>query len=515
MSWADGYVADAEYTSHYFPELAPPHLDMAALSAGVLPPEREGGRFRYCELGCGNGMSTNLLAACFPNAEFVGIDFMPVHIANSRRVAKKAALKNVKFHELSFSDAGTQDLGQFDYIVAHGVYSWISPENRLEMVEFYRRFLAPGGLIYLSYNAFPGWLSIAPVQKIVNEVAKTLKGPSPQRARASFDVAKQLADRNASVFQLHPAAKLQVDKAPAQAANYLAQEYLNESWNPLYVTDVMRELAPAKLEYVASATLAENDLRYLVNEDLAAMIRDQPSEELRQLFKDMSINARFRRDIYTRGGRRLSGLDQRQLLTERIVALTKAPEAMVYLVDYMGRKLSFDSPMSRAVVAALSDGPKSIADLARVIDASDKLRAAVESAMVLCISNQAMFVDRQQSIPTEMNRVLTAAALEDTSCNAVATQLGAGLLVSPLEQAMLGVPASFESVESGVRFLKELAIKKGRVFTNREGSPVSGGEELDAFLAGEVTNVISQRASIFRQFGLLPCNAKTKSNKGV
>lgn len=510
MSWADGYVADAEYTSHYFPELAPPHLDMAALSAGVLPPEREGGRFRYCELGCGNGMSTNLLAACFPNAEFVGIDFMPVHIANSRRVAKKAGLRNVDFYELSFADACAQDLGQFDYIVAHGVYSWISPQNRLEMVEFYRRFLAPGGLIYLSYNSYPGWLSIAPVQKIVNEVARTLKGPSPQRARASFDVAKQLADKNALVFQLYPAAKQQVDKAPTQAANYLAQEYLNESWNPLYVTDVMRELLPAKLEYVASATLAENDLRYLVNDDLAAVIREQPTEELRQLIKDMSINARFRRDIYTRGGRRLSGMDQRQLLAERVVALSKSPEALVYLVEYMGRKLSFDSPMSRTVVAALSSGPKTIGELAGIIDAPDKLRAAMESAMVLCISSQAMFVDQKQNIAVEMNKVLTGAALEDTSCNAVATELGAGLLVSPLEQAMLGSPTSFDSVEAGVRFLKELATRKGRVFTNREGQRVSVGDELDTFLAAEVTHVIKLRASIFRQFGLLSGKAETK-----
>lgn len=512
MSWADGYVADAEYTSHYFAELAPPHLDMAALSAGVLPPEREGGRFRYCELGCGNGMSTNLLAACFPNAEFVGIDFMPVHIANSRRLAKKAGLRNVQFHEWSFADACNQSLGQFDYIVAHGVYSWISPENRMEVVEFYRRFLAPGGLIYLSYNAFPGWLSIAPVQKIVNEVARTLKGPSPQRARASFDSAKQLVDKGAAVFQLYPAAKQQMEKAPTQAANYLAQEYLNESWNPLYVTDVMRELAPAKLEYVASATLAENDLRYLMNEDLAATIREQPTEELRQLFKDMAINARFRRDIYTRGGRRLSGMDQRQLLSERIVALTKSPEAMVYTVEYMGRKLSFDSPMSRAIVAALSDGPNTIAELTRVVDAPDRLRAAIESAMVLCISNQAMFVDRKQNIPAEMNKTLAAAALEDTSCNAVATQAGTGLLVSPLELAMLGTPASFGSVQAGVDFLVDLAARKGRVFTNRDGQRVQPGPELEAFLANEVANTINLRGPIFRHFGLLP---QTKTNKGA
>ena len=147
MSWSDGYNADTEYTSHFFAELAPPLLDLAALTAGVMPPEREGGRFRYCELGCGNGMSTAILAASHPNAEFVGIDFMPVHVANARRAAKRGGLKNARFLELSFADACREDLGSFDYIVAHGVLSWVSPQGRAEMVEFFRRFLAPGGLV--------------------------------------------------------------------------------------------------------------------------------------------------------------------------------------------------------------------------------------------------------------------------------------------------------------------------------------------------------------------------------
>ena len=75
---------------------------------------------------------------------------------------------------------------------------------------------------------------------------------------------------------------------------------------------------------------------------------------------------------------------------------------------------------------------------------------------------------------------------------------------------MLGSPTSFDSVEAGVRFLKELATRKGRVFTNREGQRVSVGDELDTFLAAEVTHVIKLRASIFRQFGLLSGKAETK-----
>lgn len=509
MNWTDGYVADAEYTSHYYAELAPPHLDFVALSAGVMPPDREQGRFRYCELGCGNGMSTNILAACHPNAEFVGIDFMPVHIANCRKIAKRAGLKNVKFHELSFGDACKENFGQFDYIVAHGIYSWITPENRQEMVEFFRRFLAPGGLVYLSYNCYPGWLPISPVQKLVNEFAKTLRGPSPQRARKGFDFAAELVAKNATTFHVLPGAKQQIDRAPGQPPNYLAQEYLNEAWYPLYVTDVMRELAGAKLEYAASATLAENDFRFLVNDDLAAIIREQPTEELRQLVKDIASHARFRRDIYTRGGRRLSGLDQRQLLAERMVTLTKAPETISYKVEHLGRSVGFDTPIARKVVAALADGPKTLGELATVCETQDRLRAALEVATILCIGNQAIAVDRKQSIGQEMNRTLSMAAMEDTSCNAVASCFGAGLTVTQIELALLNAPANFESLEASVSFLKAFASRKGRVF-NREGKALDNEAELNDFLGGEVNVMFNNRLPVFRNLGLVPAHIKPK-----
>ena len=509
MDWTDGYAADTEYTSHYFSELAPPHLDLIALMAGVLPPEREGGRFRYCELGCGNGMSTSLLAACHPNAKFLGIDFMPVHVANARRAAKAGGLTNVEFLEMSFADACRQDFQPFDYIVAHGVYSWITAQNRAEMVEFFRRFLAPGGLVYLSYNTYPGWLPIAPLQKLVSEHAKTLTGPSTKRVLAAFEFAGNLLGKGALALAGSPATKAQLEKAPSMAPNYLAQEYLNEAWYPLYVTDVMREVSAAKLEYVTSATMAENDMRYLVSDELAAIIRGQPSEELRQLVKDICINARFRRDIYTRGGRRLSGQDQRQMLGERIVGLARAAEVIEYSVEYSGRKIAFDTPIGRAMVQALRAGPLSIGEIAQAAKAqgaTDGLRSALEMTVALCVGNQALPLDPPGPVPEAMNLSLVARAMEDTACNALATGRGAALPVAPLEMALLSNPESLTSVEAGVRGLKEIAQRKGRMF-NRKGVPLKDPAEIDAFLAEEVKGVLTNRGPTLRQFGLLSTGA--------
>lgn len=504
MNWTYGYAADAEYTSQYFAEMTPAHLDLMALGAQVLPPEREGGKYRYCELGCGNGMTTTVLAAANPEAQFVGIDFMPVHIANARRAAKRGGLTNVEYLELSFAQACEHDFEPFDYIVAHGVYSWISPVNRTEMVEFFKRFLAPGGLIYLSYNTFPGWLPISPVQKVVAEVAGSLQGTSPKRVVAGFEFASKLLAKNAMALVGQPAAKHQIDKATTMAPNYLAQEFINAHWYPMYVTDVMRELEPAKLEFASSATAAENDYRFIVDEDLAGIIREQPTEYLRQLVKDVATNTRFRRDIYTRGGRRLSGLDQRQLLGSKRIALTRTPAAITYKAEFNGRQIAFDNPMARQAVESLSNGPLTLAQLAVALEAvgtTDGLRAALEISTVLIVSGFAIPVETQGELPTMMNRSLTGAALEDTACNALATAWGTGVVVGPIEMALLDVAAPDDTLETLVEKLLAYARRKGRIF-NKAGEVLHTEQQARDFLLREVADTLKGRLPALAKLGI-------------
>lgn len=506
MTWNDGYVTDSEYTSHYFGELAPAHLNLMCLASGVLPPAQGEKRFRYCELGCGNGMSTNILAAANPEASFVGIDFMPVHIANARRAALRGGLENVEFLEMSFAQACERSFEPFDYIVAHGVYSWITAQNRAEMVAFFRKFLAPGGLVYLSYNCYPGWLTVAPVQKLVSEYAGGLRGASTQRVREGFEFAKSLMEKGASAFTSQPAAKQQIERAPQQPANYLAQEYLNEAWYPLYVTDVMREMGDAKLRYVASATAAENDLRFIVTDEVAAVIRAQPTEELRQLVKDIACNARFRRDIYSRGGRQLTGLDQRQMLSDQLVALTRDAAGISFQAEYFGRKINFDTPLARKAVDRLAQGPATLEQIGEAMvgaGAKDGIRAALEVVMILVVSMQALPLSPvTRADATVFNRSLAAAGLEDSASNALATAFGTGVGVSPLELAMISTGAALTDKPALIAGMKALAKRKGRVF-NKAGQALEKDAEIDDFLGGEIDVLQTKRLQALQALGVV------------
>ena len=130
-SWDDGYVTDVGYTDHFHRETTPAWLAMAALLLGYRPPDLAK-PFRYADLGCGNGLTALIVAATTPQAEVWAFDFNPAHIEAGRTMAAAAGLTNIRFEEASFAQIAAMPddaLPPFDFVVAHGVLTWLSPEN--------------------------------------------------------------------------------------------------------------------------------------------------------------------------------------------------------------------------------------------------------------------------------------------------------------------------------------------------------------------------------------------------
>lgn len=142
------------YPSKFFLQTHPDRMATIATFSGMTPPMVE--RCRVLELGCGNGSNLIFLAFNLPNAEFVGVDLAENHIAYAKDAAHELNLSNVKFHQLDIMKMTVADFGKFDYIIAHGLYSWIPPVVREKVLSLYREMLAPNGVGYVSYNAYPG-----------------------------------------------------------------------------------------------------------------------------------------------------------------------------------------------------------------------------------------------------------------------------------------------------------------------------------------------------------------------
>jgi len=257
MSWTEGYVLEVNYTSGFYGELSPLKLGLATLMKSIQPPD-SGQEFTYCELACGQGFTTNILAATYPHAQFYANDFNPSHIATARDLAAKAGMKNILFFDDSFEEFLERDLPQFDFISLHGTYSWISAKNRQEIVNFIRRNLKVGGLVYISYNALPGWSAAMPMRALMLRHCQHSSEPILTRIEQALNFTGELLEANASYFDQNPILKNRYERLKEQNRYYLAHEYFNQEWNSFYFDEVAKELEDAKLKYVGSAHINDH-----------------------------------------------------------------------------------------------------------------------------------------------------------------------------------------------------------------------------------------------------------------
>ncbi|MBI1298430.1 methyltransferase domain-containing protein [bacterium] len=143
------------------------HPDVLAVIAslrGMKPASPE--RCRVLEIGCANGHNLLAMAVSLPNAEFVGIDYSARQIEQAQAYVQSTGIDNITFHTLDIQ-AWDGSLGEFDYIVAHGVYSWVAVPVRDALMRLCAQALVPQGVAYISYNTYPGWFMLRSLREIM------------------------------------------------------------------------------------------------------------------------------------------------------------------------------------------------------------------------------------------------------------------------------------------------------------------------------------------------------------
>ncbi|SAL47094.1 class I SAM-dependent methyltransferase [Caballeronia telluris] len=297
MSWAAGYNNSVEYTTGYYQEQSPTWLKAALVMQRVAPPAE--GKFTYCELGFGQGLTSLILAATHPQGDFYACDFNPLHVIAASSIRDDAQLPNLTLLENSFGELadGQVDLPMFDFVTLHGIVSWVSNETRAQIVRFLARYLKPGGVVQISYNAMAACAQVQPLQRLLTLHA----GNRGEHFAGAAAFARQLLDTNALHFQRNPDAAARVKSFDAADQRYLVHEYMHEQWTPFHFTDMANELANAKLVYAGSARYVQmSPVSWLTNEqsDVINSIKDPMfAEEVRDYF----CNRSFRSDVFVRG----------------------------------------------------------------------------------------------------------------------------------------------------------------------------------------------------------------------
>jgi methyltransferase-like protein/SAM-dependent methyltransferase len=245
------------YHSHPITQSFPPTLEAVALAFGVEPPPSD--RARILELGCAAGGNIIPLAERFPESEFVGVDLTPGQINVGQAAIDATGLTNVRLHAMDITDIG-DDFGSFDYIICHGVYSWVPSHVQDAILRVCSRNLAPNGLVYLSYNTYPGWRLREMVRDMLVQYDDRSLTPAARvsRARAVLDhfVASQTKPT------VHAGAlKQEAEAIRAQADWHILHEQLEPYNAPVYFAEFVKRAAEHGLAYLAESKLASSASR--------------------------------------------------------------------------------------------------------------------------------------------------------------------------------------------------------------------------------------------------------------
>jgi hypothetical protein len=367
MDWAAGYVTDIGYTFGYYRELCPGILRLACIVAGIAPPTAAS--LRYLELGFGQGLSINIHAAATPGI-FWGTDLNPSQAVHARALATASGAGAVLLND-SFADLAMRpDLPEFDIIALHGVWSWISDENRRVIVDIIRRKLCVGGLVYISYNCFPGWAPAEPLRHLMtlhSELAGSEAGGTIAKIDSALAFARSVAESGALYFKANPAVTNRLKQISAQNRNYLAHEYFNRDWELMTFSDLAQWLDGAKLTFAASAHMIDHADDLNLTPDGQKLLAGIQNPILRQTVRDYFVNQQFRRDIFAKGIRRLTALEQIEMLRSQPFVLTTAREDVPMKIKGSIREVTLKEEIYRPMIDALAENdfvPKTLAALA-------------------------------------------------------------------------------------------------------------------------------------------------------
>ena len=149
-------------TSHVFTH--PDNLATVATLLGLSPTPII--HCRVLELGCAGGGNLIPMALNLPDSSFVGIDASAVQIAEGQQAIAALGLANITLHHLDILDV-TAELGQFDYIIVHGIFSWVPTAVRDKILEICQQNLTSNGVAYVSYNTYPGWHMMGSIREMM------------------------------------------------------------------------------------------------------------------------------------------------------------------------------------------------------------------------------------------------------------------------------------------------------------------------------------------------------------
>ncbi len=492
---------DLPYGSRVIRETHPDHLAAVAILFSRTPPPVDGAR--VLELGCAEGGNILPMAGGLPGARFVGVDYSERQVALAEERRRALGLTNVELLRMDVAQAG-EGLGSFDYVLAHGLFSWVPVPLQETILALLGALLTPDGLAYVSFNTFPGWHQRGMVREILLRATRDAKDPAERiaRARGFLEFLAASARDRSAAYGAALAEELEQFGAFEDAK--LFHEYLEAENHPLYYADFVAHAREHGLVPVGDARLASmpmGGLRPELHAQLAAHATDADGRE--QLL-DFLRNRRFRQAILGRAGSPVPeepdpGALDSLLFSSRAKAASPAPDLApgVYeeFVAPHGRLSAADPVLKRALLSLQRAAPRPL--LLSELGATSGERDALRQPMLTCLASG--FVDphaapaRCAGTAGDRPEAWSVARLHPPADPLVPSLLHRNVQLDPFGRLLVGAADGTRDREALAVDVAEKVAAAG-LLSDGDGKPVSDLEAIRSFVRGGLESALANLA---------------------
>jgi methyltransferase-like protein/cyclopropane fatty-acyl-phospholipid synthase-like methyltransferase len=344
--------------------LAQAHPDRLATLAtlfGMTPPDVS--RCRVLELGCGDGTNLISIALGLPEAECVGIDLAAAGIRKGQGMIQELGLKNVTLRQLSIMDIG-RDFGQFDFIIAHGIYSWVPPEVRDKILTICKGNLAENGVAYVSYNTHPGGHLRDMVREMMLFHVREFTDPQQRvdQARALIKFVTESSRAEPAVYQM--VLQKELERITEFRDSSLFHDDLGEYNEPIYFYRFVEHAARHGLKYLSEAHIFEMQTGIFPPEVVEVLNQISDSLIAKEQYLDFLKGRRFRQTLLCHEDRELDSTSRPEKMAHFHIASPVRPESANLdlrsrdVVAFLGPKnssIKTDNPLIKVAMIALGE----------------------------------------------------------------------------------------------------------------------------------------------------------------
>ncbi|HEV2319441.1 MAG TPA: methyltransferase regulatory domain-containing protein [Verrucomicrobiae bacterium] len=310
------------YPSALYPQTHPDRLATIATLMGLPPSRLE--QARVLELGCGDGNNLITMACTLPHGNFLGIDLAAEPIRRGNEMISALGLKNVVLRQKDILET-TADLGPFDYIIAHGLYSWVPEAARERILEICRDHLAADGVAYISYNAYPGNHLRDVARGMIRFHVRQFSEPREQIRQARAFI-KFVAEAKFKAGFWQDLLRQQFERIERYADGGFFHDDLSPTNQPFYFHEFTEAAARYQLQYLAEADMTEMQMTGFTEEAVQIMQKmEQVNRLAREQYVDFIVGRAFRQTLLCRQDRRLDSEPKPERLLNLYAAADTVP----------------------------------------------------------------------------------------------------------------------------------------------------------------------------------------------